>query len=152
MWAQRNNLVFFTISVEDCKDPVIKLEPSSLYFRGVSGGGEKKDYELTVELYGEIDPATSTHTVLGREIEFVLKKTKDGFWPRLTKSSSKHHWLKVNFSKWKDEDDVSEEENDFGGGMPGMPGMGGMGGMGGMPGMGGDMDFESVRLSPAFNL
>lgn len=58
MWAQRKNLVSFTINVEDCKDPVIQVEPTKVYFKG-TGGVEKKNYEVTVDLYGEINTEAS---------------------------------------------------------------------------------------------
>jgi hypothetical protein len=40
----------------------------------------------------------------------ILKKKEDGpFWPQLTKEKQKFHWLKVDFNKWKDEDDSEDE-------------------------------------------
>merc|ERR1712039_361298 len=92
------------------------------------------------------------YAVRDRVIEFALEK-KDGdgpYWKRLVKEEKKQHWLKVDFNKWRDEDESDEEAGGgqdleqmmsqmggLGGGMGGMPGMGGMGGMPGMPGMGG---------------
>jgi len=148
MWAQRRPGVFLTICLEDCKDPVVEVKTSGVHFKG-TGGTDKKEYELELELFDEIDPDKSSHKNKGRVIEFELKKSKDSYWPRLTKGSEKKHWLKVDFSRWKDEDD-SEDEGMGGEGPPGGPGgatdfeemmrqMGGLsgGGMGGMPGMGG---------------
>jgi prostaglandin-E synthase len=54
MWAQRNNVVFLTICLEDCKDPQIKLENDNVYFHGV-GGTDKKVHEVKIEFYKEID-------------------------------------------------------------------------------------------------
>lgn len=54
MWAQRKNLVSLTINLEDCKDPVIKIEPTKVYFKG-TGGPDKKAYEVSIDLFGEID-------------------------------------------------------------------------------------------------
>ena len=54
MWAQRKNLVSLTINVEDCKNPEIKIEPTKVYFKG-TGGPDKKSYEVTIELFGEIN-------------------------------------------------------------------------------------------------
>ena len=155
-WAQDKDFVYLTYCLEDCKSPTLKIESNSVYFRGI-GGSDKKEYELTIDLNGEVDSEKSEQTVKAREVHVVLSKTKDGFWPRLTKSQQKHHWLKIDFNKWKDEDGSDDDgPADMGGmggfpgmgGMGGMPGMGGMGGMGGMPGMGGmggEMDFEKVR-------
>ena len=58
MWAQRPNLIFLTICVEDCKEPVINVEPSKLFFKGV-GGPDKKQHELTINFFGEIDKEVS---------------------------------------------------------------------------------------------
>ena len=44
----------------------------------------------------------------------ILKKKEEGpYWPQLTKLKQRYHWLKINFNKWKEEDDsdVEEEEN-----------------------------------------
>ncbi len=43
----------------------------------------------------------------------ALKKKEPGtpFWPRLLESKDKQHWLKVDFSRWKDEDDSDVEED-----------------------------------------
>merc|ERR1711862_1089516 len=107
---------------------------------------DKKVYELNMKLLKEIDPEKTKYQVRPRCIEFALEKAEDGpYWERLLEDKTKQHWLKVDFQKWKDEDDSDEEA---GGGdleemMRNMGGLGGMGGMGGMPGMdmmGGGMD------------
>ena len=46
-----------------------------------------------------------------RVIEFALEK-KDGegpYWKRLVKEEKKQHWLKVDFNKWRDEDESDDE-------------------------------------------
>ena len=46
-----------------------------------------------------------------RVIEFALEK-KDGegpYWTRLVKDAKKQHWLKIDFNKWRDEDESDEE-------------------------------------------
>lgn len=143
MWAQRPNLIFLTVCLEDCKDPEIKVDNDKLFFKSI-GGPEKKMHELTINLFKEVDPEKSKFAVRDRVIEFALEK-KDGgpYWKRLVKEEKKQHWLKVDFNKWKDEDESDEEG---GGGqdleemMKQMGGLGGgMGGMGGMPGMPGGM-------------
>jgi len=135
LWAQRHNCVFLTIAVEDCHDPTVKIEPSSVFFHG-KGGTDQKEYEVTIDLHENIVPDNSLHVVRDRNIEFCLKKEKEGpYWPRLTKSTDKKHWIKIDFNKWKDEDESDEEGAAPGGGMPGGPG-----GFGG----GGDNDFEEM--------
>lgn len=84
-----------------------------------------------------------------RNIEISLPKKDAKWWPRLLKDKAKAHWLKVDFSKWKDEDESGAEDMpagfDMGGGANNfdinqyMSQMGGAGGMGGMP-----ADFEGL--------
>ncbi|KAG0716150.1 Protein wos2 [Chionoecetes opilio] len=45
-----------------------------------------------------------------RNIELILIKKEEGpYWPHLLKQKVKQHWLKVDFSRWKDEDDSEDE-------------------------------------------
>ncbi|XP_033338881.2 cytosolic prostaglandin E synthase [Megalopta genalis] len=134
MWAQRNDILYVTICLEDCKDHIIEIEPEKIYFKGV-GGTEQKMHELTIDLYGEIVPRRTIKYLKGRTFELVLSKKQGGpYWPRLTAEKTKAHWLKSDFNKWKDEDD-SENENGIG--MENnnleemMRQMGGLGGSGG---------------------
>lgn len=108
-WAQRKNLVYLSVCVEDCKNPDIKLHPDKLYFRS-KGGVDQKEYEVTINLFQEIIPEDSKYVVRDRLVEFILRKKIDGpFWKRLVKEDKKFHWLKVDFDKWRDEDDSDEE-------------------------------------------
>ena len=54
MWAQRPNLIFLTVCLEDCKSPEIKVDTDKLHFKGV-GGPDKKHHEITINFFGEID-------------------------------------------------------------------------------------------------
>lgn len=53
----------------------------------------------------------SVKCIRDRNIELVLKKKEeDGpYWPHLMKDKKKYHWLKVDFNKWKDEDDSEDD-------------------------------------------
>merc|ERR1711981_1309276 len=116
MWAQRPNLIFLTLCLEDCKDPVIKVEPNKLYFKGI-GGPEKKVHELSIDFFGEVDPEKSKFAVRDRVIEFALERKESGpYWKRLVKQEQKQHWLKIDFNKWKDEDESDDEAGGGGGG------------------------------------
>ena len=58
----------------------------------------------------------SKYAVRDRMIEFALHRKEEGpYWERLLKDKTKQHWLKVDFAKWKDEDE-SDDENGGGGG------------------------------------
>jgi len=133
-WAMRPESVFVTICVSDCKDVTLDVSATTVYFKGT--GPENKTYENTLELYEEVDVEKSKKAVRDRCIEMLLvRKEKGAYWPRLLKTKNKQHWLKVDFTKWKDEDDDEEEGGEGGmdkySDMFSQMNMGGMGGMGG---------------------
>ena len=52
----------------------------------------------------------SKFAVKQRAIEFALEKKESGpYWKRLVKDEKKQHWLKIDFNKWKDEDESDDE-------------------------------------------
>ena len=53
----------------------------------------------------------SKHIIRDRGIEFVFYKETDAWWPRLLSENKKVHWLKVDFNKWRDEDESGDEGN-----------------------------------------
>lgn len=149
LWAQRADQLLLTIEIEDCKNPTINLEKDRLHFKGksdsIQSGHEHKEYEVTLDFHCPIKVDDSKHVVKARGIEFTIIKEEAKWWPRLLKDSTKRHWLKIDFPKWKDEDD-SEDEMMGGAGMGGMGGGFGAGGadfgdfmqqFGGMAGAGG---------------
>ena len=66
---------------------------------------------MTLDLFGKVIPDESKYMVRGRGAEIVLVKVdKDGpYWKRLLKDDKKHHWLKVDFNKWQDEEESDDE-------------------------------------------
>ncbi|CAI5445037.1 unnamed protein product [Caenorhabditis angaria] len=116
-WAQRESFVYVTLEVDDAKIDELKAEGSKLHFAG-SSNTEK--YETTIEFYEEIENDSVTRIGTStRVIELTIRKASPGWWPRLLKQKGKVHWLKVDFSKWKDEDD-EEVEEDAGGAAAGL--------------------------------
>ena len=60
-----------------------------------------------------------------------MEKTEEGpYWERLLKDKTKQHWLKIDFNKWKNEDDSDDEAA----------------GPGGAPGGGGDLEEVVLNL------
>ncbi|KAF4624109.1 hypothetical protein G7Y89_g14066 [Cudoniella acicularis] len=159
LWAQRSsktdaakNFIYLTISVPDIKPENLKLDlqSTSLTFSGHSDS-LKRDYEVKLEFYDEIDVADSKKNHTAKNVEMVLRKKelKDEFWPRLLKDAKKVHFLKTDFDKWVDEDEQDEAPEEDQGNMSGMSGMPGMGGdmasmMGGAGGDFGGIDFSKL--------
>ncbi|GIY73904.1 CS domain-containing protein [Caerostris extrusa] len=91
-WAERKNLLYVKVQLEDCRNPTIKVEKDKIYFKG-KGGTENKDYEVTLELFKEIKPEDSKYAVRGRATEFVLIKGAEEFWKRLLKEDKR--WVET---------------------------------------------------------
>ncbi|KAH9370131.1 hypothetical protein HPB48_015114 [Haemaphysalis longicornis] len=128
LWAQRKNVVYVKVALEDCKNPTINLTADSLHFKG-TGGVDAKPHEVTLRFLHSIKPEESKYVVRPRGTEFVLAKAEEGpFWKRLLQGDAKHHWLKVDFNKWVDEDDSGDELGAGGGDFEEM--MRSMGGLG----------------------
>merc|ERR1711994_765758 len=102
----------------------------------MGGGSDKKDYAVRMEFLKEIDPENSKYSVQDRVIQFAIQKKEEGpYWERLLKEKAKQHWLKIDFNKWKEEDESDDEAGNDQNLEQMMAQMGGLGGMGGMPGM-----------------
>ncbi|KAI4593238.1 hypothetical protein LQW54_009862 [Pestalotiopsis sp. IQ-011] len=140
LWAQRSsntdpekNFIYLTITAPDvpANKYTLDLKPTTLKFKGHSDT-LKRDFDLELEFYAEIDPENSKVNHTSRNVELKLRKKdlEEEYWPRLLKEAKKLQFLKTDFDKWVDEDEQNEApEEDFsqfgGGGMGGMPGMGG---------------------------
>jgi len=133
-WAQREDKIFLTINLTQCKDAKVEILPEGKFSFTGHGGPDQQEYKFELELNGEIDVEGSKRLLNDLKLFFTLAKKESGpYWPRLTKEKVRLHWLKVDFDKWKDEDD-DEDDKPADYDMPGMEGMGGMPGMGGGPG------------------
>ncbi|KAG7696173.1 hypothetical protein KL930_003200 [Ogataea haglerorum] len=108
---EEKNLLYLTINVADVEKPEITLTASELKFEGKSGD---RHYKLDIEFFDEIDDKKSKYQITGSHIFFVLykKKLNAEFWPRLTKSKVKQHYIKTDFDKWVDEDEQDEKDDD----------------------------------------
>jgi prostaglandin-E synthase len=142
-FAQRSDSLFVTIELMDVikESAVIELGPKSLSFKGKS---RAKEYEVKLDLYGDIEDKNpdTKFAIKPREVSFYLKKAAEGYWPRLLsdKGKQKAH-VKIDFDRWKDEDEEDEAPMST----SGMEGLGGGGGGGG-----GGFDFAKMQQMSMF--
>ncbi|KAK3805503.1 MAG: HSP20-like chaperone [Benniella sp.] len=123
-WAQRSNLVYLTIDLQDTVNQEITLKEDNLKFGATSDG---KEWGFSFPFFAAVDVEASNKLtkISPRNIFLTLKKAQDGWWDRLYKGPSKLNFVKTDFARWKDDEEEDEEEE------AGMGGMGGMGGPGG---------------------
>lgn len=113
-WAQTEDNISLKVDLRDTTDPDIDVSEDGLYFKGMGvGAGGYHEYEFNMNFYKTVNPDKSAFRVMDRAVEFNL--TKDGpalFWPRLTRDDPKPAWLRIDFDKWKSEDDSEEDEEE----------------------------------------
>jgi len=107
LWAQRADKVMVSIQLEDVTEEKITVDDSKLSFSAKCHGDT---YAVDLEFNGTICPQDSKQRKGGREYYFDLKKKEEGYWPRLLKDATKYRHIKIDFNRWKDEDDESEDE------------------------------------------
>jgi len=122
-WAQRDDLILLTIELDSVKIDELTITPTSFKFKGSTEGVA---YESSFDFFADVKEDDIKKREGTRYIELAFNKKEEAWWPRLLKDKVKVHWLKVDFGKWKEEDDSDVE-----GGMGDMMGGGG-GGAGGM--------------------
>ncbi|KAJ9063699.1 p23 chaperone protein wos2 [Entomophthora muscae] len=96
LWAQTDKLIYLTVKF--------------------LGSTEDKTYGFELDLYDEYDVEGSRKSFTAQRIFLVLKKRDDAqeYWPRLQKAGKKPTYLKIDFSRWRDEDDEDTKEVDSG--------------------------------------
>ncbi|KAM7278666.1 hypothetical protein ACFE04_005800 [Oxalis oulophora] len=105
LWAQRSNKVYLTVALPDAKDIQVKCEPQGLFSFSATGR-QGQAFNLSLDLYGSIDPQAGKTKVGLRNIICTIRKEQKGWWQRLLKSEEKPApYIKVDWNKWCDEDD-----------------------------------------------
>nr|CAD7444936.1 unnamed protein product [Timema bartmani] len=92
-------------------NPDVQLENKKLQF-GAQGYGARglNKYAFTLDFHSAIDPEESHYKVYDRNVDFNLKKKESGWWPRITGMPQKPAWLKIDFDRWKSEEDVEDDD------------------------------------------
>jgi hypothetical protein len=107
LWAQRSsetddekNVIYLSVNANDLQHPKVELTTTKVTVEGVQKGTEAK-YQATLEFYEEIDTEKSKYHATDRGVVFILRKMtkKSEYWPRLTKSAKKEHFIRTDFDK-----------------------------------------------------
>ncbi|EKX55165.1 hypothetical protein GUITHDRAFT_160392 [Guillardia theta CCMP2712] len=109
-WAQRNDKILFTINIPnlDPNKTTINVTETSFTFKS-------EDHELSLDFFGTVDPKQSSWKVGARDVAFVFMRKEVGdYWDTLHKGK-KIHTLKVDWDKWKDEDEARDGDLDMSG-------------------------------------
>ncbi|XP_014284697.1 very-long-chain (3R)-3-hydroxyacyl-CoA dehydratase [Halyomorpha halys] len=113
-WAQDANNIYLKVDLKDIEDEDIQLDKSSMTMtaKGVGAHGPSK-YKFTLHFFNDLAADDEVHVIKTspRAIEFTLKKASSSWWSRLIKHQQKPAWLKIDFERWKSEDDDLSDSN-----------------------------------------
>lgn len=112
LWAQRSPHVYLAIEVEDMKITELSITEDSFKIKGTKGDDI---YEADLQLYGKLKGDERRQIATDRRVELVIPKETSEWWPRLLKDKTKMPWIRVDFDKWKDEDEENEDVSGFDG-------------------------------------
>lgn len=120
-WAQRMKTVLITCNVFGASNISAVVDPQNLSRLTVSMTGTSVDYDTPThfhevfELYASIDPNAVLVHSSGRNVYIRVSKRGTGtaaFWPRLLHDAAdqkRRKNISVDWTLWKDEDDIAEE-------------------------------------------
>ncbi|XP_020285949.1 very-long-chain (3R)-3-hydroxyacyl-CoA dehydratase [Pseudomyrmex gracilis] len=111
-WAQTENQISLKVDLTDVKDLNVNLKETTLQVAAYGQGARGlNNYNFNLSFYSSIEPDDSYYKVIDRQVDFILKKKCNSWWPRLISQPQKPSWLKIDFDKWQSEDvDDNEEE------------------------------------------
>ena len=118
-WAQTKNSISFDIDLQNIDTFSVDCIDDKFICSYIKEN-ETDENEFELELFDEVETFVYNY---GLNINVVLEKKENVWWSRLTKKDIYKNKIKIDWDKWKDEDeseDESEDINDMGG-MPGMP-------------------------------
>lgn len=110
-WAQTENNITLKVDLKDVRqEPIVNLSSKKLQF-SAHGQGAKgpHNYAFSIDFFSTIVPEESHFKVTDRQIDFTLRKETDNWWSRLTAKPQKPAWLKIDFDRWKSEDDIEDD-------------------------------------------
>jgi hypothetical protein len=107
-WSQNDEYVIINLEINQVKNDVYEINNNNIVFSGISNTDLK--YSINLELLNEINKDESKYILEERIIRFILKKTSDEKWIRLTNDKNQYKSnIKVNWDSFEDSDEDIEE-------------------------------------------
>ena len=106
LWAQDRKSIFLTFEIRDIKEQNIKFSEKNI---SIQGRNDKNEFNISIDLYSEINCEESTWSIKPKGIICTLNKNVEKFWSKL--SPVKMNNLKIDWTKWVNEDDSDLEED-----------------------------------------
>jgi len=104
LWAQDRTHLFITLEIPDFNNQEILFTSTNVSIKGTSN---EINYNLSIDLYNEIDSNNSSWVIKKNCIELKILKGKAYYWQKLTKVKKNN--IKIDWQRWKDEDDEEDD-------------------------------------------
>jgi len=105
-WAQTENAVTLRVDIRNAHNPRIHIEDRKICFDSIGEGAQgQNEYHFELDFPHAVNPKASTYRTLDRDVDILLQKEDKGWWEKVTLSHKKPAWLKVDFDRWKSQDD-----------------------------------------------
>ena len=111
-WSQNSEYVIVNLEINQVKNDVYEINNNNIVFSGVSNTDLK--YGINLELLNTVNKDECKYIVEERVVRFILKKTSNEKWVRLTKDKNQYKSnIKVNWDSFEDsdEEEISEQDN-----------------------------------------
>ncbi|XP_054744235.1 very-long-chain (3R)-3-hydroxyacyl-CoA dehydratase [Anastrepha obliqua] len=110
-WAQTKEKISLKVDIKDSEPPVVNLTPNLFTFSSKGYGARGfNDYTFELHFYAAVNEESCTYRVFDNKVEFFIKKNDVTWWPRLISTLRKPHWLKIDFERWRTDDETIENE------------------------------------------
>ncbi|XP_017011742.2 very-long-chain (3R)-3-hydroxyacyl-CoA dehydratase 3 [Drosophila takahashii] len=110
-WSQTKQTLLLKVDLKDAKGAIADFSPVSVNFSANGHGARGVNaYKFELHFYALINDENATFVVSDNKIELQIRKLEPEWWPRLVATPQKPHWLKVDFDRWRTEDDGEVEE------------------------------------------
>ncbi|SPP85801.1 very-long-chain (3R)-3-hydroxyacyl-CoA dehydratase 3 [Drosophila guanche] len=112
-WSQTKQTLQLKVDLKDAKGAIADFSPVSVSFSANGHGARGVNaYKFDLHFYSLIDDEQATFVVSDNKIELLIRKLEPAWWPRLVATPQKPHWLKVDFDRWRTEDDMEQEKDE----------------------------------------
>ena len=94
LWAQDRKSIFLTFEIIDIKEQNINLSENKV---SIEGKNKNNEFNISIDLYSEINVDESTWSIKPKGIICTLNKKVEKFWNKL--SPLKMNNLKIDWTK-----------------------------------------------------
>uniref|UniRef100_A0A1B0DIR5 Very-long-chain (3R)-3-hydroxyacyl-CoA dehydratase n=1 Tax=Phlebotomus papatasi TaxID=29031 RepID=A0A1B0DIR5_PHLPP len=113
-WSQTESRICLKVDLRDCEVDEFSCKDRMVIFRasGQGASGITQHYAFTLNLFGDTHGDSHSISVSQSKVDIILRKSLDNWWPQLlSPDSEKPHFLRVDFDRWRSQDNDSDSDD-----------------------------------------